>query len=448
MHMGFELEQSQKLTQKLSQKMVQAINVLQMNTEALDHYMMEAYMNNPVLEIKKNNNHLADWSKYSQYNKSTKSSIRDENNWDDEKDNSKTAFVKGHTDTEDLFIQWHAKKLDEDNERIGEWLIYNINNKGYLDMDMLEVSERYHIPMDRLEQVLDKVQELEPAGIGSRNLSERLLIQLRRKGLSTPILEKLVMKYLEELGEKRWQQICKKLGISMEQLKSYLTIIQTLTPILTLEDNHKETLYIKPQVKVVTVDGRLEVQYIEEKALTLFIPQYYQVLLADSQIDDSTKTYLKHNMDKAVWLFRNIEERKHNIMKIATCILDKQVDFIKYGKAYMKSMTQKEVANALELSVSTVSRIVNGKYMDTPRGVFELKYFFSSGIDGNQDDISAIAVKSKIRELIEGENKKRPLSDEKIKACLREWDIEVSRRTVAKYRTGLGILNASKRKEL
>ncbi len=185
------------------------------------------------------------------------------------------------------------------------------------------------------------------------------------------------MKYLEELGEKRWQQICKKLGISMEQLKSYLTIIQTLNPILTLEDNHKETLYIKPQVKVVAINGQLEVQYIEEKALTLFIPQYYQVLLADSQIDDNTKTYLKHNMDKAVWLFRNIEERKHNIMKIATCILDKQVDFIKYGKAYMKSMTQKkEVANALDISVSTVSRIVNGKYMDTPRGVFELKYFF------------------------------------------------------------------------
>ncbi len=288
--MGFELEQSQKLTQKLSQKMVQAINILQMNTEALDHYMMEAYMNNPVLEIKKSNNHLADWSKYSQCNQ-RKSYVKDENNWDDEKDDSKIAFVNGHTDIEDLCIQWHAKKLEKDNERIGEWLIYNINNKGFMDMDMLEVSERYHIPMDRLEDILEKVQELEPAGIGSRNLSERLLIQLRRKSLSTPTLEILIAEYLEELGDKRWQQICKKLGISMEQLKLYMSIIQKLNPIINV-------------------------------------------------------------------------------------------------------------------------------------------------------------VKSKMQELIEGENKKRPLSDEKIKDCLKGWDIEVSRRTVAKYRTGLGILNASKRKEL
>ncbi len=317
-----------------------------------------------------------------------------------------------------------------------------------MDMDMLEVSEWYHIPMDRLEDILEKVQELEPAGIGSRNLSERLLIQLRRKSLSMPTLEKLIAEYLEELGDKRWQQICKKLGISMEQLKLYMSIIQKLNPIINVEDDHRETLYIKPQVKVDAIDGQLKVQYIEEKALTLFIPQYYQVLLADSLVDDSTKTYLKHNMDKAVWLFRNIEERKQNIIIIATCIIDKQVDFIKYGKAYMKSMTQKEVASALDISESTVSRIVNGKYIDTPRGVFELKYFFSNGIDGKQDDISAIAVKSKIQELIEGENKKRPLSDEKIKDCLKGRDIEVSRRTVAKYRTALGILNASKRKEL
>lgn len=446
MHMGYELQQNQKLTQKLSHKMVQAINVLQMTTEALDHYMMESYVNNPVLDIQ-HKDHLPDWDRYSLHNK-TKTYLKDDNNWDDKKDDRKIASVKAHTAVEDLLIQWHAKKLHKDIEYIGERLIAYINNKGYLDIEPDEFSEQYQVSVDKLKETIEKVQELEPAGIGSFNLSQRLLIQLRRHHWSTPILEKLVVDYLDELGHKKWHLVCKKLGITMEQLKACMNIIQKLNPIIHVEDNPVETLYIKPQVKIVTIHGQLKVEYIEDHTLTLFIPSYYQGLIIDSQIDDATKTYLKHHMDNAAWLFRNIEERKQNIIKIASCILEKQMDFIKYGEVYMRRMTQKEVADALDLSISTVSRIVNGKYMETPRGMYEMKYFFSSGIEGNQDELSAIAVKSKISELIEEEDKRRPLSDEKIKSCLKKWDIHISRRTVAKYRMSLGLLNASKRKEL
>lgn len=447
MQMGFELEQSQKLTQKLSQKMVQAINILQMNTETLEQFMMEAYMNNPVLEIKKTNVSEPDWKQYSKH-RMQNFNRHEPNDHDMPNDDWSLGSVGECTYIEDLLMQWHAKKLGQPYESMGEWLINHIDARGYLDEDIIDKDNLSDTMREQIEYIIEQIQELEPAGIGCRTLEERLIVQLRRKGQETPQLEKLINHYLEELGDRKWQQICKKLKITLEELKEYINIVRNLDPILNVGCNHRKVCYVKPQVRVVDMDGKLEVEYVEEKALSLFIPEYYYGLLGDDRTEESTRTYIKQKMDQATWLFRNIEERKQNLMKIASCILEKQQDFIKYGKSYMKSMTQKEVAHELDISVSTVSRIVNGKYMDTPRGMFELKYFFSSGIDTNQEDISAIAIKSKIRELIDGENKKRPLSDEKIKKCLEEWDIEVSRRTVAKYRTGLNIPNASKRKEL
>lgn len=446
MNIGFELKQSQKLTQKLSQKMIQAVNILQMNADSLNEYIMEEYMKNPVLELNKNN-HVTDWEQFSKKSRYryTESNYNDADDWADDQ---LTPCVNNITFMDDLFIQWHAKKYEHNIETIGEWFIYNINSKGYMDGDIATYSEDNKIPMDQLEAVLAKVQELEPAGIASRNLSERLFIQLRKRNKNDSVLEALINNYLELLGNKKWNEICKELKISKEKLKGYIDTIQKLNPVINVEDGESQTVYIEPQVKVIVSDGVYDIEYLGEKEMTLFIPDFYKSLIVKEDTDDTTKEYLKNNMDRAAWLIRNIEERKQNIMNISKCIINKQLDFIKYGKTYMKSMTQKEVADVLNISVSTVSRVVNGKYIDTPQGIYELKYFFSSGIDSNNDDVSAIAIKNKISELIDEEDKRHPLSDEKIKKLLTKWEILISRRTVAKYRISLGILNASKRKEL
>lgn len=441
MDMGFELQQSQQQRQILSQKMIQAVQILHMNSEELDHYMEEQIIENPVLELMRNYINEREKDKYKS---GYKNSIDKSNN---EFKYNNLEVTQNPTFLDDLLIQWHVKKNSKVIEEIGEWIINNINDNGYIYISEEEIAEQFNTSIQQAESVLKMIQGLEPAGIACRNLAERLLMQIEYSGTKDKKLMELVENNLNLLAKKKWKIICKDLGISLEELKQYISYIKTLNPIINVE-NGNQTIYIEPEVRAIEVNGGFEIEYIQTSNINLYIPDYYKILLKNPDIDNNTKEYIKTNFDKAIWLIRNIEERKQNILNISESIIKKQEDFLKYGKAYMRSLTQKEVAEDIGISTSTVSRIVNGKYIDTPQGVYQLKFFFSSGIEKKNDEISPIAVKNKIKVIVEEEEKSLPYSDEKIKAILEKEDIYISRRTVAKYRTCLDILNASQRKQL
>lgn len=439
--MRFDMNQSYQQKQIMSQKMIQAVQVLQMDIQELNLYIVEQYNNNPVLEIE--DSHVTDWEQFANNQKNNNthegSVIKNEL--------KSLPVIKESTFIDDLLLEWHVKRLNKIDEKVGEFIIYQINDKGYLDGSMKEIAELLSVSIEEVERVLIMVQNLEPAGIASRSLSERLIIQLKRKGIEDNTLVQLINNYLDLLAKKNWKLICKKLDISLEQLKNYVDCIKALSPVLNLETG-KQTEYVEPEIRVIRSDREYEIEYVKDNSMYLYISDHYKKLLRNTDIDKQTKEYIKTNLDKAVWLLRNIEERKNNILNISRYIINKQKDFLNCGKNHLKPLIQKEVAEELGISISTVSRIVNGKYIETPQGVYELKYFFSSGIEKNKIEISATAIKNKLKEIIQNEDKRHPLSDEKIKDALKKEDISISRRTVAKYRISMDIPNASQRKEL
>lgn len=443
--MDMYISLNQKLQQKqiMTQKMIQAINILKMDSQELNSYIEEEYQNNPIIEIE--NKHVTDWEKYS-LNKRSYSSIKNINI--ESKDINKEVLVSS-TDNwiSDLLTQWNSFKTTSKENIIGKFLIYNTNNKGYLDICLEDVAKYYNTNVNEVEEILKKVQQIEPSGIVCRNINERLLVQLRNKGVKDDKLELIISDYLELVANNQLKSISKKLNISLEKLKEYIKIIQSLNPVLSLDDNNPIT-YVQPEIKVTENNGKFELEYLNNRILEVNICKNYQEILHNKNVDEKTKEYVKSNLDKAVWLIKSIEERKNNIINISNCIIERQKDFLINGKSYLRPYTQKEIAYDLNISESTVSRIVNGKYIDTPQGIYELKFFFSSSIGNNGDDFSSKAIKDQINEIIMNEDKSKPLSDEKIRKILSQRGINISRRTVAKYRLDLGILGTIQRKEI
>ena len=339
-------------------------------------------------------------------------------------------------------------EIDKIEKEICDYIIDSLDEDGYLRIDEKYIIDELNITNSLFEMCLKIVQQLEPVGVGARNLSECLIIQMRNLGIDNALLETIVSKDLELIGKNKYKEITKKYNISMQKCVNLINIIKTLDPKPGRVCSDEKSVYIQPDVVVEKIEDEFIVYMNESDSLKIRISNFYKEILKNSKYDESTKNFIKEKLNSATGLVKSIESRKSTILKIAKEILKNQKDFFEKGEKYIKPMKMKDIAQNLDFHESTISRGVNGKYMLTPFGIYEFKYFFSSALETNYDNLaSSVSIKRMIQETIKSENKKKPLSDDQISKILNDRGINIARRTIAKYREELGILSSSKRKQ-
>jgi len=347
-----------------------------------------------------------------------------------------------------LLEQLRLSKLDEEAMAIGEFLIGSIDENGYLQTSVEELAETFQVTPERVEEVLAVVQTFEPAGVGARNLQECLWIQLLQKKQETTLAGRIVQEQFENLLAKRFSEIARNLKCSVEDVQAASDLIGTLDPRPAQEIAAEETRYVVPDLIVERVGEDFVVALNDRNVPRLRISSAYQQMLRQkSSTQDDTRKYITEKLNSAKWLIQTIEQRRKTMIKVMRRIVEEQRDFFERGVEGLKPLTLQQIANQIGMHESTVSRVTTNKYVQTPRGVFELKYFFSSGLQTEEgDDISAKVAKGKISQLISNEDKREPLSDQRIAELLHEQGLKIARRTVAKYREALRILPARARR--
>jgi len=360
------------------------------------------------------------------------------------RDNSAEVFerpeVYQSTLPETLLNQLNMTKLSEREYVIGEYIIWNINDDGYLATSEETIAENLGVTIEEVEKVLHVIHYFEPVGIAARDLQECLLIQMKDKENLNPTAIEILADHFDDFKNKRYEKISKKMNISLEELKVVIEEIRKLNP-KPGEGyiNYKEN-YVVPDLIVEKVDGKFRVELYDWNIPHLRINNSYKKLLLDKRkTSKETKDYIKQRLESARWLINSIHQRRITIKKVMVAIVDKQREFFEKGKNHIKPMILKDIADDIGMDISTVSRVTNGKYVQTDYGVFELKYFFSERIHGEEGDVSNKKIKSKIRVIIEKEEPKKPLNDQKIAEILKNEGFQVARRTVAKYREQMKI---------
>ncbi len=481
------IEQSlkQKLDLRLSQKLAltpalqQAIKLLQLTVPELQQEIKKELLENPLLEEVRN---IEEQETHLQKKEEERKDLLHE------KDLNIEDFFRDYFD--DQYVPKNRNKEYSDNDinyenfvskkqSLTEYLewqaginiedenVYNavltiipyIDSNGYLKVPE-EFKHKYSSVVDYLsdelgldkgliEKAIKEIQKFDPTGVGATSLEECLWLQCVYLGFENDeILKKMIFNHLEDIASNQVSKIALMLGISEEDVKNYIDFIKKLEPKPGRKYSSEETHYIIPDVIVFKVDDEYYVDLNEDGIPGLKVnKQYAEMLKNRDKIEKETESYIKEKLKSALWLIKSIHNRQKTILKVAKSIVEKQRDFFDFGIEYMKPLTLKDIADELGIHESTVARVVKNKYMQTPRGVFELKYFFSSKLSTSSGiDVSAMAVKEKIKKIIENENRQKPYSDSEIVKILRSQGIKIARRTVAKYREELGIDSSSKRK--
>ena len=333
---------------------------------------------------------------------------------------------------------------------IGEYLIGSLNNDGFLSVELEEVARVFETELDRVERVLEVIQGFDPPGIGARNLQEALLLQLAARGLEDSLAADVVRDHFTALKNRKFAEIAKELRVSPKEVQEIAAEIGHLDPRPGLSTFGDDARYVTPDLVVEKVEGEYVVYLNDSNIPRLRVSRAYMEELSRGRNggrDDDTRKFIHDKLASAKWLIQTIEQRRRTIVKVMQCIVEEQRDFFDQGPVALKPLTLQQVATRIGMHESTVSRVTTNKYVQTPRGVFELKYFFSSSLDTDDgDSMSSKAAKTRIREIIDKEDKARPLSDQKIVDILKDEGLNIARRTVAKYREQLGILPARMRK--
>lgn len=357
---------------------------------------------------------------------------------------------KGMTLAEHLEWQLKMENLSDEEWKLAELIIGNINDDGYLDVDFDELIMESGLDRENAFDVLEMIQRLDPVGCGASNLQECLLAQARIAEERSPLLEKIIRDHLEDLQSKSFDKIAKALAVSIDQVKQTSLLLQNFHPKPGRLVVAPETHYILPDIYVVEAGGEFVVQVNDEGIPRLKISKLYQEMIRKGagHKNDEASEFVKDKLRAAEWLIKSIQNRQKTIDKVSKAIVAKQQEFFKKGPKYLKPMVLKDVANEIGMHESTVSRVTTNKYMHTPIGMFELKYFFNTGIGGKDGgvDIASEVLKLKIKAIFDGENPAKPFSDQKVVEILARENLTVARRTVTKYREMLGIDPSSKRK--
>jgi RNA polymerase sigma-54 factor len=353
-----------------------------------------------------------------------------------------------------LLWQLSLQTDDERVKQIGSAIIGNLDDDGYLVASVEEIAAMGDWPVADVEKALQHVQTFDPIGVAARDLQECLWLQIRHLGLEGTPSEKIVTEHLRLLQNHQVPEIARKLGMPIEELKQHIEIIRNLDPKPGSRYNPSQSQYVIPDVYVVKVEDQYVAMLNEEGLPQLRISPVYRRLLdksgqAGGEEAGETRAYVKDKFRSALWLIKSVDQRQKTIHKVATSIINFQREFLDHGIEYLRPLVLRDVANDIGMHESTVSRVVNNKYMHTPQGVFEMKYFFHSGISSSYgESVSSVTIKQRIRKIIENEDPRKPLSDSKIVSILQKEGLMLARRTIAKYREELKIPTSNQRKVL
>ena len=481
-----KIEQTQKLV--MTPELIQAIQILKFNTQELDSYVQEQLLVNPVLEqasgdargtaeqaeqseqamnekrderlderrngeresVSARKDDEFDWKEYIKDRQYDDISYRQ---WEDrsgeEKENTYEQYVFSDvTLPENLMFQLQCATENKEYRRIGAYIIESLDENGYLTATAEELAAATGVSVEKIEDILDIIHGFDPVGVGAKNLAECLMIQLENRGQLTELYENVIENHLGDLANGKFGAIAKELGISPKEVQEMNDVIRSLEPKPgRMFASGADTKYIVPDVIIEKVDDEYVVTVNESSTPRLMVSSYYSKLMKQSEEDDKLSKYLADRVNAAIWLIKSIEQRKQTIYNVVTAVVKHQREFFDRGSKYLRTLTLRDIAEELGVHESTVSRSINGKYLQCPRGVFEIKYFFSAGVSGvHGEGISSNSIKEFIKEIVDGEDTKSPYSDQAMVELLGEKGINISRRTVAKYRDELNIPSSSKRK--
>ncbi|WP_018248233.1 RNA polymerase factor sigma-54 [Orenia marismortui] len=430
----FNLKQGQKMI--MTPKLQQAIELLQFSTLELREYIEEEIINNPLLEFEDIYSSSANYSgeSYSQEGINYQNFIADRPSLD-----------------EYLCQQLYLVADNKLEEEIGQYIIGNLDDSGFFT-DEEKVKEELKVSDKEIEVILSKIKKFQPLGIAANNIEESLVLQLDNLTAEIDIQDinlakKIICDYLSELSKNQVSIIAKKLNLELDHAQKLIDLIKSLTPIPVegFNDLYNNS-YLEPDVILKRVKGDYIIIMDERSFPTLRINRYYKKILEQGKSEVELQDYVNEKLNSALWLIKSIEQRRRTIYNIVQAIIDLQRDFLVGGLEYLKPMTMQEVADAIDMHESTVSRATSDKYIQTPHGLFEMKFFFSESIKTKSGFTSAVSVKQKLKTIIEEEDKSKPLSDQKIVDKLKAMNIDISRRTIANYRKELSIPSSRQRK--
>ncbi len=349
-----------------------------------------------------------------------------------------------------LMWQLSLQTNDEVLRDIGAAIVGNIDDDGYLVASVDEIASLGDWDIGDVERALAHVQTFDPIGVGSRDLQECLLLQIQHLGLGGSPVETLVRDHLRSLQNQRIPELARHLGIEPEEVKTHIELIKHLDPKPGSRYSPTESQYVIPDVYIVKTDEGYKAVLNEDGLPQLRIsPVYRRLLDKGGEASDETRAYVKDKFRSALWLLKSVDQRQKTILKVATSIITFQKEFLDAGIEHLRPLVLRDVASDIGMHESTVSRVVNNKYMHTPQGVYEMKFFFHSGISSSYgENVSSVTIKQRIKKIIEAEDQRRPLSDSKIMNMLQKEGLVLARRTIAKYREELKIPTSNQRKIL
>ncbi|MDH3627860.1 MAG: RNA polymerase factor sigma-54 [Acidobacteriota bacterium] len=471
----------QKLSVKMSQRLVmtpslqQAIKLLQMSKLELVDEVQQELLENPVLEEAQldagtgetapetpaEDNRAEDGSADDPYSEIDYESYFQEIDRDyvpkapletrDDLPTFENTLSEKPSLSEHLTWQLDLSTSSETEKEIGRAIIGNINEDGLLRASVDEIEQLTDSSSEEVEATLQLIQAFDPVGVAARNLIECLVLQLHHLGQEGTAAETIVREHLDKVQNRRFKELAAALEIDMEDLQAELEIVRGLDPKPGQKYSSEDSRYVVPDVYVVKIDDEYQILVNEDGLPRLRVSPVYRKMVAAGSAEKAsteTKEYVRNKLRSAFRLIKSIEERQRTIFKVATAIVKFQKEFLDYGIDRMRPLVLKDVADEIGMHESTVSRVVNSKYMHTHRGVFEMRFFFHSGISSRHggDDISSLSVKEKIRKIIAAEDELKPLSDSAVVKLLKEEGLQIARRTVAKYREELRIPSSSQRK--
>lgn len=477
--MALEIKQNLKLTQQtiMTPQLQQSIKLLQLSRLELKDLIQKEIIENPVLEEVQdfsngdNSNKIEDIKELEPVkinevtfdNQDTNMGVKWENYTgsfapnssgsgfeDDDGFSLENIITKKITLYDHLTFQLRLSNFTETEELIGNLIIGNIDEDGYLRVSLADIAEASETDETVVENILKQIQEFDPLGVGARDLKECLLIQAKHRIKDSSIVEEILTNHMHDLENKRFQIIAKKMKVPLEKVVEDARLISELDPNPGRHFYEHEAQYITPDIYVYNVGNEFFTVLNEDGMPKLRISSFYRNALSQGDLTSKiTKEYIQEKIRSAVWLIKSIHQRQRTIHKVMNSIIKFQRDFFEKNTGHLKPLVLRDIAEDIGMHESTISRVTTNKYVHTPQGIFELKYFFNSGIDYSRgESIASESVKDKIKQIILNEDPSKPYSDQKIVNLLKKSNINIARRTVTKYREMLNILPSSKRKRV
>jgi RNA polymerase sigma-54 factor len=484
--MAIELKQQLKLTQQLvmTPQLQQAIKLLQLSRLELVNVVEQELQENPVLEEGLETDEElpgevsreeeapetaealpaetsvdrepsdaekvadVDWQSYMESYPQTgmASGARD----DDERRSIEATLTRRPSLAEHLYWQLSVSDFGSEEKEAAQWIIGNLDDDGYLEADVSGIARQSGIPERVVESVLRRIQSLDPTGVGARDLRECLLIQLAALGVQESLAWNLVEHHLEALQKRDFRGLARLVGVAVEEIAEAAKVIAGLEPRPGRAFGGEDPVYITPDIYVYKIGDEFHILLNEDGLPKLRINNLYRdVLSRGDGVSKETRSYVQDKVRSALWLIKSIHQRQRTIYKVMESIIKHQNEFFERGVQFLKPLNLRDVAEDIGMHESTVSRVTTNKYVHTPQGIFELKYFFNSSINRFEGEaIASESVKEKIRRIISAEDPRRPLSDQRIAEMLKSANIDIARRTVTKYREAMLILSSTKRRQV